>query len=208
MTKSKRLEIRQARIDGFINDFGATVTEYKGFTFVMWGDEKRNRARMVSYKGSSSKMYSNYSYGQTLAASVENSTSAEDNMFAHVDQIKKLADEIHTYKLERYGKSGQGHTLKVDDILYTSWGYDQTNVSFFQVTGVPSKCYVKIREINRNMASGSCSMSGVVTPRIDDFRGEELRRMAKGSEVLSAEYSYNAHLYTKKEGGINCSWYA
>lgn len=39
------------------------------------------------------------------------------------------------------------HTLKKGDILVASWGYDQTNVNFFQVTKLVGKTMVAIREI-------------------------------------------------------------
>lgn len=39
------------------------------------------------------------------------------------------------------------HGLKVGDILYASWGYDQTNVNFYQVTKVIGKATVEVREV-------------------------------------------------------------
>jgi len=38
------------------------------------------------------------------------------------------------------------HTYKEGDILYSSWGYDQTNVNFYQVVGVSGK-QITLREI-------------------------------------------------------------
>lgn len=40
--------------------------------------------------------------------------------------------------------------LKVGDIFYSSWGYDQTNVDFYQVTGLTPKG-VKIRKIGKKV---------------------------------------------------------
>jgi hypothetical protein len=46
------------------------------------------------------------------------------------------------------------HSLKVDDILYDSWGYDQTNIDFYQVIEVGEKS-VKIRPIASKPAGSS-----------------------------------------------------
>lgn len=36
------------------------------------------------------------------------------------------------------------HSVKVDDVFYSSWGYDQTNVDWYQVVKVtPASVYVK-----------------------------------------------------------------
>ena len=63
---------------------------------------------------------------------------------------KKCLDTIETnnerqkskqkYKEERT----KPHSLKVGDILYCSWGYDQTNVDFFKVSEVIGKRKIKI----------------------------------------------------------------
>ena len=44
------------------------------------------------------------------------------------------------YKEERI----KPHSLKVGDILYCSWGYDQTNVDYFKVSEVIGKRKIKI----------------------------------------------------------------
>ena len=51
------------------------------------------------------------------------------------------------YTAERRATKTNPHTLEVGSILYTSWGYDQTNVDFFKVVELPSKCFVKVVEI-------------------------------------------------------------
>lgn len=44
-------------------------------------------------------------------------------------------------------------TPLVGDILYSSWGYDQTNVDFFQVVSV-TKASVRVREIAKTCVEG------------------------------------------------------
>jgi hypothetical protein len=51
------------------------------------------------------------------------------------------------FKAERQEeKKNFVHDYKVGDIFYTSWGYDQTNVDFFEVTKVSGKM-LTVREI-------------------------------------------------------------
>lgn len=83
------------------------------------------------------------------------------------------------------------HTLKVGDIVHTSWGYDQTNVSFFEVTRIVSEKSVGIREIRCTMRETGF-MCGQVTANPGEFTGpEKVRRVRDGNVVVNAEYSYS-----------------
>ena len=71
-----------------------------------------------------------------------------------MEQEKQIADSIGTHKsiLERKVKQQQErqqfqHGLSVGDILSGSWGYDQTNVEFYEVVGLPSPKQVLLREV-------------------------------------------------------------
>jgi len=45
--------------------------------------------------------------------------------------------------------------FKIGDVLYNSWGYDQTNVSFFEVVGLVGKASIEIRPIASDVVEGS-----------------------------------------------------
>ena len=71
--------------------------------------------------------------------------------FKDFEQFKKKCldtisnnNEIKQWKEERKKKAQQPHSLKVGDILYCSWGYDQTNVDFFKVSEFIGKRKIKI----------------------------------------------------------------
>ena len=53
------------------------------------------------------------------------------------------------YKEERQ----KPHTLKVGDILYCSWGYDQTQVDYFRVKNILGKRKIKIVGLGTNAES-------------------------------------------------------
>jgi len=47
------------------------------------------------------------------------------------------------------------HELKESDILYTSWGWEQTNVEWFQIVEILGKQYFMIQEIGSKSVEGS-----------------------------------------------------
>ena len=59
------------------------------------------------------------------------------------------------------------HPLKLGDILVSSWGYDQTNVDFYQVVRV-TRSSVGIRQIKADV-SETGFMSGQSVPRVGEF---------------------------------------
>lgn len=67
------------------------------------------------------------------------------------------------------------HGFKVGDILYSSWGYDQTNIDFYEVTAVGSKS-IKIREIEQRVASATPG-SDMVVPVPGHFKGSEMLKI-------------------------------
>lgn len=54
--------------------------------------------------------------------------------------------------------------VKVGDLFYTSWGYEQTNVNFFQVIGLKGETSVLVREVHPEMIEES-AVSGMSADR-------------------------------------------
>jgi len=74
-----------------------------------------------------------------------------------VERIKKTIDDRLQQQArvkERRVKRLEPHTLKVGDILYTSWGYDQTNIEFFQVDELVGKNKLKLVGLGTKILSG------------------------------------------------------
>lgn len=111
-------------------------------------------------------------------------------------------------KAERKRKASEfRHTLKVGDVVHTSWGYDQTNVTFFEVTRVVSDKSVAIRPI-RSRVEQTGTMSGRAYPRPGEFCGEEtVRRVREGNIVVNAEHGHYPAFPGGAEGCFT-SWYA
>lgn len=97
--------------------------------------------------------------------------------------------------------------VKVGDIFETSWGYEQTNVDFFQVVKVTGKSvvvrHIKSKETEIKDASGISTMTGHVVPVKNAFDGEPKTRRLRigygGAEVFDAGESYGtAELWNGK----------
>lgn len=94
---------------------------------------------------------------------------------------------------ERKAKLAGGHKLEVGHILKSSWGYEQTNICYYQVIRLIGRRMVELREIGQVRDEGPHYMTGTCTPRLDNFIGEPFRRQVNidgcGVKVESYEYA-------------------
>ena len=110
------------------------------------------------------------------------------------DKLKKVRE----YKQERKEKRSLPHTLKVGDIMYSSWGYDQTNIDWYQVVKVVSGKMVEIRQINGTRNNdGMPSDQGTTMPIKDSFieNAPVLRKKASSSNSINLTSYANAWLW-------------
>lgn len=127
--------------------------------------------------------------------------------------VRKENERLEKAKARTIAKNENPY--KVGDILYSSWGYDQTNVEFYQITKV-SGLKVYYKEISSKLSSeeGYSSMSGTVKPIKDSFINEkEYSSMVTVSVYMGkSNYHlkcgrYNLYQTTETEKHY-CSWYA
>jgi hypothetical protein len=86
-----------------------------------------------------------------------------------IEAITK-GEAITTTAAETKGKAENMHGVKVGDVFVMSWGYDQTNVDFFQVVELRGQQKIKIREIAHKVTDReSAGMSEYVRPAIGQF---------------------------------------
>ena len=95
------------------------------------------------------------------------------------------------------------HAYQVGDILVSSWGYDQTNVSFYEVVKVTAAT-VRVRRRNASVTS-SGNMSGYSVPSEGFFDSETLSRTVKDDAIRIESYE-RAYRWDGKPK--HCSWYA
>jgi hypothetical protein len=100
------------------------------------------------------------------------------------------------------------HTLVVGDVVWSSWGYEQTNVAFYQVVRVVSAKSVEVRQISQETTEDGF-MSGRTIGLKDQFLKGALGlvRRAEGDRVMCIDRS--RHSASKWDGKPQfCSWYA
>jgi hypothetical protein len=127
----------------------------------------------------------------------------------NMNSLKQIKEQ------KKIAQQNMNHNYKVGQVLYNSWGYDQTNIDFFQIVEVKQKS-IKIRAIYSYQVEGSEGfMCANVKPAIDQFKGEPILKKV----VVSVGYNGNIGYYIKAEHGCFCeykssqegvysSWYA
>jgi len=99
------------------------------------------------------------------------------------------AAEVAKYKAERLAPTG----LKEGDILYCSWGYDQTQVDFYKVKEVVGSNRIKIVPMTGVVAKQSTGADYMVA---GEEKGEPMLKVANGKQnsVKITSFS-NAYLW-------------
>jgi len=67
--------------------------------------------------------------------------------------------------------------FEVGQILYNSYGYEQTNVSFYQITKIEGKT-VTVRQVCQDRTDTG-NMSGKTMPIKDEFCGQEIKKIVQ-----------------------------
>lgn len=111
-------------------------------------------------------------------------TIAETDDYAQ----KIIAEEAPIEKPRKAAVNKFG--IKVGDVFYEDWGYEQTNIDFWQVTELRGSTQIVLKAISHEVARQDGFCSCYVKPKKDCFTkhypGEELRRTVKGN----AEHYY------------------
>ena len=119
---------------------------------------------------------------------------------------KKVAKAEKAPKAEKKNKFG----VKVGDIFYTSWGYEQTQTDFFQVVALAGETSVRVRQVDLPIVALLPASSHSVF--IEDQEKGDLKRLKSyrqdGTEPQFNLTSYaNAYLVTGDEMKAYESWY-
>lgn len=112
----------------------------------------------------------------------------------HFRSVQSSEEFKAQYKAEQTSK---GRGLDVGDILKSVWGYDQTNVDYYQVTKLVGKTMVEIRPIAAD-SEADAWMQGESTPKPGAFTGKATRHRAKDGSVKIASYAYARKMQPKQ----------
>ena len=167
------------------------------------------KANAVVYKGLDSTILVGYIGKRTKHEFYYSfkTVEARDNFLDKwVKDREQSEQEIKRIKQERKELKSKPHTMKVGDIMYSSWGYDQTNVDFYQVVGV-AKNTVKLTEIQSSIRD-SGYMSGYVKPVKDAFVSDEVISKRLDGHNYGSLSSFQCLSPYKDGEELYCSWYA
>jgi hypothetical protein len=81
------------------------------------------------------------------------------------------------------------HGIEVGEILVSSWGYDQTNIDFYEVVGVTNKS-VKIRKVDKKVVKSSPPQDYVVPIRGKYIGSPKTKRVNPNGYVKISSYAY------------------
>ena len=138
-TKQQRLDNQAAQIEAIKerSPLGFVVERIAGLVIVNYVSQFRDTKKpcVKIWKANGAHPFANY-YFHSLEQRQD-----------YIDKQIATSQEHLERKAERQQKRRDfRHSLKVGDILVDSWGYDQTNIDYFQVIGV-EELFVTVREI-------------------------------------------------------------
>ena len=99
---------------------------------------------------------------------------------AHCNEWVQAQEAAQSRQAARRAECNAPHVLAVGDVLMSMWGYEQTNVDYYQVIELHGRTQVTLREIaKRREETGS--MQGDCVPIPGQFIGEPSRRRVDGA---------------------------
>lgn len=117
---------------------------------------------------------------------------------AHFESVR--ASEA--YRIERREKrKAEGHKLKVGSILRRSWGYDQTNIDYYEVVRLVGAKMVEIVEIAQESVETG-SLVGKCVPLPGQHIGKPMRKLAQGDSVKIYSFAHAYLVEPQMVGGV------
>jgi len=172
-----------------------------------------------------------YSDSTTLCAIGYSGKSLKPNFHSKFRTLESMTEAVNTWveriekfvqtKIEEKNKRAElqknlvaADHYKVGDIIYNSWGWEQTNIEFYQVTEVLNK-KIRVARISKYLTDEKIGGHdcGMVMPKKDNFLEDEkgyllsLKCSTNGMVYITApERYYSFHRWEGKS--LYCSWYA
>lgn len=185
----------------------------------------------ISLHGYTAKAYTNI-HGQ-FCASLTKSTPkgrykekrvwayAYKSLQAAIDVAIQAANSIEDVIKEKERKTAERKAknalvnaadhYKVGDIIYNTWGWEQTNIDYYVVTSVSAKT-ITVQEIQSGLVNGEESfMSGRKAPiepvqRIED--GDKFRLTVRPNGYIASPSDHKHYYFSKwDDQPLTCSWY-
>jgi hypothetical protein len=165
-----------------------------GVVFV-YGRNGGEKVCGIAYRGKAGRSAWNYSF--------QNRERLDKHTREWFESLTSWQQRKAEWKAER----NKPHTLQVADIVSNSWGYDQTNVDWYQVVKT-TEHFVWLREIAAEVKETSF-MSGPSAPKPGQFVSEEITKHKASSGEYGNSVCFEFGSGSKWDGQpMHCSWYA
>ena len=173
----------------------STAIDFDDIKGVVYLYRINNSYAAVAYSGRKSKSDFHYRF------------RTEDQRTEHIQKwVCGLEEEKKEKERRRAAQKAFKHTLEVGSIVYESYGYEQTNIIFYEVTEVVTDKTVVVRQIAKSIDEQNCSMSGYAMPIPGVYNGEAIRCRVSVGNVVKIKGRGNAWHWDGKRKYV--SWYA
>jgi len=138
---------------------------------------------------------------------------SRSDMFVFIDKAIKKQFTINKQKIDNRQKLikesiANRNDVKVGDVFYTMWGYEQTNIDFFEVVDKPSKARVVVRQLTRTLKDTGF-MTGDVSPIRGQYAsGPEKRNIHRDGSIVNIDGRGYKGSKIDPNRTYSCSWYA
>ena len=121
------------------------------------------------------------------------------------EKIAECAASLRSHEASKAARAAERrkpHDLVVGDVLSAMWGYDQTNVDYYQVTRTSDRC-VWVRPIAAE-SKETASMQGDCVPRPGAFlkNGKETRHIVNHGSVRIDSVRSASRVGYREVGGV------
>lgn len=151
----------------------------------------RGRLAMLVYTGRRSKPDAHYSY------------ASEEARARAVTAYFEARRATVARQAERRARQRKPHALELGHVFVASWGYDQTNVDFYQVVRIVGPHTVDVRKIKATTTEETAYLAGRCIPAIDDFAEAEAFRVRVTENRIKV-----GHQHARLWDGKPCYWSA
>ena len=165
MTTEQREQIRRALIAGEITDvMGGENEAFEIFHY----SNAAGAPCAVAFRGKAIKPAFRYRF------------RSDELRAAHCNEWIQAREAAQIRQAARRAERNTPHALAVGDVLMSMWGYEQTNVDYYQVIELHGRTQVTLCQIARR-SEETASMQGDCTPLPGQFIGKPSHRRVDGA---------------------------
>ena len=169
--------------------------------FVLYDIKKDDKVlpAVTYFKGNSYKSVGYYFTGSKKRKDwINNKVLSIDSTESYKEKRKEIKKKNELENVQKY---------KPGSLIYTSGGYEQTNVSFYQIIKTKGKKSVIVKPIYSQIVRNDTSMSGYVTPVKDFFINEQEFSCRITQYGVSIDKYETATLTEEGKEHFYSSWY-